>query len=97
MMDLGLSGRTALAVGSTSGLGLAFAQALGAEQANLVVCGRRSVVARHQATALPSAIGVELDLAGPDTVADALDQPTARGTRWRRAHIRVDGGLISGL
>lgn len=39
-MDLGLSGKTALITGSTSGIGLAIAQRLGAEGCTVVVCGR---------------------------------------------------------
>jgi 3-oxoacyl-[acyl-carrier protein] reductase len=73
-MELGLRGRTALVVGSTSGLGLAIARALGAEGANVVLCGRRAAVAKEQAAVLPSAVGVELDLTRPVTVAGALEQ-----------------------
>jgi 3-oxoacyl-[acyl-carrier protein] reductase len=71
-MDLGLRGRTALVAGSTSGLGLAIARTLGREHANVVLCGRNTPAAQHQAADLPSAIGVELDLTRPDTVADAV-------------------------
>jgi 3-oxoacyl-[acyl-carrier protein] reductase len=41
-MDLGLSGRTALVCGASSGLGLASAEALAAEGANVVLFARRS-------------------------------------------------------
>jgi 3-oxoacyl-[acyl-carrier protein] reductase len=71
-MDLGLRGRTALVAGSTSGLGLAIAQALGREHAQVVLCGRRAAVAGQRAAELPSAIGVELDLTRPATVTDAV-------------------------
>ena len=40
-MDLGLSGRTALVFGASSGLGLASAEALAAEGANVTLVGRR--------------------------------------------------------
>jgi 3-oxoacyl-[acyl-carrier protein] reductase len=73
-MDLGLKGRTALVLGSTSGLGLAIAQGLGQEGANVVLCGRRSALARDQAAALPAAIGIGLDLANAATVDSAVDQ-----------------------
>lgn len=80
-MDLGLRGRTALVVGSTSGLGLAVAQALGREHAHVVLCGRRGSLAEKRAAELPSAIGVELDLTEPATVHDAMARAaTAFGT-----------------
>ena len=41
-MDLGLSGRTALVCGASSGLGLAGAEALAAEGANVVLFARRA-------------------------------------------------------
>jgi 3-oxoacyl-[acyl-carrier protein] reductase len=40
-MDLGLSGRTAIVCGATSGLGLASAEALAEEGANVAMLGRR--------------------------------------------------------
>jgi len=39
-MDLGLSGKTALITGGTSGIGLAIAQRLGAEGCRIAICGR---------------------------------------------------------
>lgn len=68
-MDTGLTGRTALVPGSTSGLGLAIAQALAAEGANVVIAGRRGDLARDAAAKLPSAIGVEVDLNDEDAPA----------------------------
>ena len=41
-MDLGLSGRTALVCGASSGLGLASAEALAEEGANVVLFARRT-------------------------------------------------------
>jgi 3-oxoacyl-[acyl-carrier protein] reductase len=73
-MELGLNGRSALVAGSTSGLGLAIAQALGRENANVVLCGRRASIAKEQAAALPSAIGLELDLTKPAHVDGVVDQ-----------------------
>lgn len=40
-MDLGLTGKIALVLGSTAGLGRASAEALAAEGASVVVVGRR--------------------------------------------------------
>src|SRR3984893_991944 len=39
-MDLGLSGKTALITGATTGIGLAIAHRLGAEGCNIAICGR---------------------------------------------------------
>ncbi|WP_046472168.1 SDR family oxidoreductase [Allosalinactinospora lopnorensis] len=62
-MDTGLRGKTAVVLGSTSGIGLAIGRALGAEGANVVLSGRRGDRAREEAASLTSAIGVEIDLA----------------------------------
>jgi NAD(P)-dependent dehydrogenase (short-subunit alcohol dehydrogenase family) len=40
-MDFGLSGKTALITGGTSGIGLAIAQRLGAEGCRIAICGRK--------------------------------------------------------
>ena len=64
-MDLGLTGRTALVAGSTSGLGLATARALAAEGARVAICGRRGDTARELAAELPGAAGFEVDLTEP--------------------------------
>jgi 3-oxoacyl-[acyl-carrier protein] reductase len=61
-MELGLAGRVAVVLGSTSGLGRASAEALAAEGAHVVVVGRRSELVDSVAAALPSAAGVTADL-----------------------------------
>lgn len=66
-MDLGLAGRTAVVLASTGGLGLASAQMLGNEGANVVITGRRGELAAAEASLLPSAIGVGADLTDPAT------------------------------
>lgn len=48
-MDLGLRGRTALVMGASSGLGLASAQALREEDANVVMLARREELLRQEA------------------------------------------------
>lgn len=65
-MELGIAGRTALVCASTSGLGEAVARALGAEGARVVVSGRRADRAAEIAAQLPTAVGVEVDLAEPE-------------------------------
>lgn len=65
-MDTGLKGRTALVPGSSAGIGLAIAQGLAAEGANVVLAGRRGDLVRQEAERLPSAVGVEVDLTADD-------------------------------
>ena len=65
-MDTGLTGKRALVPGSSSGLGLAIARALAAEGADVVLAARRGDVVRSEAAALPSAVGVEIDMSGED-------------------------------
>jgi len=76
-MDLGLTGRCAVVGASTGGLGEAIARALAAEGASVVISGRRGDRAKEIAAALPSAVGVEVDLtssSGPaELVAAARD------------------------
>ena len=48
-MDFGLSGRTALVLGASSGLGLASAEALAGEGANVALFARREEVEEHAA------------------------------------------------
>jgi 3-oxoacyl-[acyl-carrier protein] reductase len=68
-MDLGLAGRVAVVLGSTSGLGRASAEALAAEGAHLVVVGRRAELVESLSAALPSAVGVTADLLEEDAPA----------------------------
>ncbi|WP_336714759.1 SDR family oxidoreductase [Arthrobacter sp. USHLN218] len=61
-MDTGLKGKNVLVPGSSSGIGLAIAQALAEEGANLVLAARRGDVVQAEAAKLPSAAGIGLDL-----------------------------------
>ena len=65
-MDLGITNRTAIVCASTAGLGLASARALADEGVNVVIFGRRGDLARKEAEALPSAVGLEADLTEPE-------------------------------
>ena len=66
-MDFGLGGRTALVLGASSGLGLASAEALREEGANVVMLARREETLREQAerlgaTAVPGDVRERADL-----------------------------------
>lgn len=68
-MDLGLTGKVALVLGSTAGLGRASAEALAAEGAHVVVVGRRAELVDALVASLPSATGVVADVTDPDSPA----------------------------
>jgi 3-oxoacyl-[acyl-carrier protein] reductase len=67
-MDLGLKGKVALASASSEGIGRAVAEALAAEGANLVICGRREGALEEARVALAE-LGVEV-LAVPADLSD---------------------------
>ncbi|MDX6482113.1 MAG: 3-oxoacyl-[acyl-carrier protein] reductase [Gaiellaceae bacterium] len=76
-MDLGLSGRTALVCGASSGLGLASAEALAEEGANVVLFARRQDELEAHATrmgALAVVGDVTDDAALESAVATAVDR-----------------------
>jgi 3-oxoacyl-[acyl-carrier protein] reductase len=63
-MDLGLSGRTAIVCGASSGMGLAIARALVAENANVAMFARRRELLEREAEQL-GALAVHGDLTSP--------------------------------
>lgn len=71
-MDLGLTGKNVLVPGSSSGIGLAVARALGAEGANVVLAARRRETVEAEAARLPSAVGLEVDLTGDGAPEDMV-------------------------
>jgi 3-oxoacyl-[acyl-carrier protein] reductase len=76
-LDLGLSGRTALVCGASSGLGLASAEALAEEGANVVLFARRAEELEEHATRLGGAFvagDVSDDAALEEAVATAVDR-----------------------
>jgi len=88
-MDLGLTGRVAVVLGSTSGLGRASAEALAAEGAHVVVVGRRAELVEELAASLPGAAGVVADLRDADA-------PARIATAARDAFGRVDVLVLNG-
>jgi 3-oxoacyl-[acyl-carrier protein] reductase len=63
-MDLGLKGRTAIVCGASSGMGLAVAEALAAEGANVAMFARRRELLEREAERL-GALAVRGDLTNP--------------------------------
>lgn len=76
-MDLGLAGRSAFVVGSTSGLGLAIARSLAGEGARVALSGRREDVAKEQASLLEGATAAQIDVTDPTSIAAAVAQVEA--------------------
>lgn len=72
-MDTGLKGKNVLVPGSSSGIGLAIAQALAEEGANVVLAARREDVVQAEAAKLPSAVGIGLDLTGEQAPAALVE------------------------
>ncbi len=70
-MDLGLKGRTALVTGASSGLGLASAEALREEGANVVVFARRRDLLEREAARV-GAVAVTGDVRSPEDVERAV-------------------------
>lgn len=73
-----LNGRTAVVPGSSAGLGLAVAQALSAEGANVVLAARRGEVVKAEADKLGNALGLELDLSDPGAPAELVREAEGR-------------------
>lgn len=72
-MDLGLTGKIALVLGSTSGLGAATARRLAQEGARVVVTGRRGDVAAELAEEWGGGgVGLDVDLTEDGTVDELL-------------------------
>lgn len=75
-MDLGLSGRTALVFGASSGLGLAAAEALAAEGANVTLVGRRRDLLERVAERI-GGLAVRGDVTVPRDLDHAVEQTVA--------------------
>ena len=82
-MDLGLTGSTAVVTGGSKGMGLAVAQALAAEGANVAVMARNQValdaaVDSLRSAGAPDAVGVSVDMADADSIAAGFDTVAQR-------------------
>jgi 3-oxoacyl-[acyl-carrier protein] reductase len=72
-MDLGLKGRTAIVCGASSGLGLATAEALAAEGANVTMFARRRDTLEREADRI-GALAVRGDVTSPRDLAGVVDR-----------------------
>jgi 3-oxoacyl-[acyl-carrier protein] reductase len=74
-MDLGLSGKTALITGGTSGIGLAIARRLGLEGCRVAICGRseNKLAAALAVLGDVEATGFAADVGDPAAVAALVD------------------------
>ena len=73
LMDLGLRGRTAIVCGASSGMGLAIAEALAAEGANVAMFARRRDLLEREADRI-GALAVRGDLTVPMDLARLVEQ-----------------------
>jgi 3-oxoacyl-[acyl-carrier protein] reductase len=72
-MDLGLKGRTAIVCGASSGMGLAIAEALAAEGANVAMFARRRELLEREADRL-GALAVRGDVTNPADLMRLVDR-----------------------
>jgi 3-oxoacyl-[acyl-carrier protein] reductase len=75
-MDLGLSGRTAIVCGASSGMGLGVAESLRGEGANVVMFARRAEVLEREATRI-GGVAVTGDVRSADDVQRLVDTAVA--------------------
>ena len=71
-MDMGLKGRTAIVTGASSGLGLASAEALAAEGANVALVGRRRDLLEREAERI-GGLAVRGDVTAPRDLERAVE------------------------
>jgi NAD(P)-dependent dehydrogenase (short-subunit alcohol dehydrogenase family) len=96
-MDLGLTGRRALVLAGTGGLGRAVADGLAAEGCRVAVSGRDVTRCEHAAAALPDGVGLAGDLAQPGVPADIVRQAADRLGGLDIVVVNTGGGRPGGL
>src|SRR4051812_49717693 len=72
-MELGLSGRTAIVCGASAGIGLAIAESLAAEGANVAMFARRRDLLQREADRL-GALAVRGDVTNPADLKRLVDR-----------------------
>lgn len=72
-MDLGLTGKRALVMGSTRGMGQGIATRLAAEGAEVAVCGRKLADAEESAGGIPRSRAYALDLSDQGSINTLID------------------------
>ena len=90
-MDLGFAGSTAVVTGGSKGMGLAIAEALAAEGASVAVMARGqealdAAVLSLRAAGAPDALGISVDMADAESIADGF---AAVLQRWGRLNCLV--------
>jgi 3-oxoacyl-[acyl-carrier protein] reductase len=75
-VDLGLTDKRALVLGSTRGMGRGIAERLAAEGARVAVCGRKLADAEDVASGCEGAKAYSLDLSDPGSVQAVIDAVT---------------------
>jgi len=75
-MELGLAGRTAIVCGASSGMGLAIAETLAAEGANVAMFARRREILEREAERI-GALAVQGDLTIPQHLSSSVREPLA--------------------
>lgn len=96
-MDLGLTGRRALVLGSTSGLGLAVAQGLVTEGADVAVSGRDQERASAVARRIGARAGIAQDLGQPGAGRKVVDAASAALGGLDICVVNTGGGRPGGL
>jgi len=90
-MDLGFAGSTAVVTGGSKGMGLAIAETLAAEGASVAVMARSrgaldAAVTSMRAAGAPDAVGISVDMASAESIAEAFG---AVSQRWGRLNCLV--------